>query len=73
MNEICSKLADIMDIDEVKETDELISFPEWDSLSILSTIAMLDATYHINLTAAELRQLRTVGELIQLVHARTSR
>lgn len=73
MNDICAKLADIMDVDEVKETDMLTAFPEWDSLSILSTIAMLDAQYGINLTAGDLRQLKTVSDLLQLVRDRSGR
>jgi acyl carrier protein len=71
MNDLCAKLADIMDIDEIKETDTLTSFPEWDSLSILSTIAMLDSQYGVNLTASDLRQLKTVADLTQLLRARS--
>ena len=42
MNEFLKKLAEILELESVEETDDLKSFPQWDSLSVLSVIAMLD-------------------------------
>ena len=63
MNKLCAKLAEILDVEEVKETDVLADFDEWDSLTVLSVIAMLDAEYGVNITAMELRNIKTVAEL----------
>lgn len=69
MNDFCTKLAEILDVDTVAESDVLADFPEWDSLSVLSIIAMLDAKYGINVTALHLKSTRTVGDLWSLVQA----
>jgi acyl carrier protein len=72
MNEFLKKLAEILELESVKETDDLKSFPQWDSLSVLSVIAMLDANYGVNLRAADLQATSSVGELWKLVQAKTS-
>jgi len=67
MNDFCVKLADILDVAEVKESDLLTGFSTWDSLSVLSIIAMLDSKYGLNVTAADLRNVGTVGDLWNLI------
>ncbi len=69
MNEFCTKIAEILDVDAVAEDDQLSDFPEWDSLSVLSVIAMLDARYGVNVTALELKGVRTVGDLWKLTES----
>ena len=71
MNEFLKKIAAILEVAEVKETDELKAFPQWDSLSVLSVIAMLDASYRLNLHATDLESIRTAGDLWNLVQSRT--
>jgi acyl carrier protein len=70
MNEFLKKIAGILEVDEVKETDELRAFPQWDSLSVLSVIAMLDADYGINLHAADFGPVKSVADLWNLVQTR---
>lgn len=70
MNEFLAKIAGILETPEVKPTDELKAFPQWDSLSVLSVIAMLDAQYKVNLHASDLRQVATAGDLWNLVQSR---
>jgi acyl carrier protein len=70
MNEFLMKIASILELDEVKETDELKAFPQWDSLSVLSVIAMVDANYSVNLHAADFRPIKSVGDLWKLVQTR---
>lgn len=67
MEEICSKLADILQVDEVKPTDVLASFEEWDSLSVLSVLAMIDADYGVNLSAKEMLGVSTLQRLVELI------
>jgi acyl carrier protein len=69
MEEFCVKIADVMDVDTVLESDLLANFPEWDSLSVLSVIAMIDAQYCVNLSAMQLKDARTVDDLWNLVQA----
>lgn len=67
MNEFYAKLADILQVDEMKGSDVLEDFEEWDSLSVLSAVAMIDAQYGVNLTASELKGIATAQALYELV------
>jgi len=71
MSEFLKSIATILEVDEVKEADELKAFPQWDSLSVLSVIAMLDANYRINLRAADFEHIQSAGDLWKLVQAKT--
>lgn len=55
----------LSEIFEENVTDETIlkDLESYDSLSILSIIAMCDKDYSITVTAAEIRKLNTVGDL----------
>ena len=70
MNEFLKKIALILEVAEVKETDELKAFSQWDSLSVLSVIAILDANYGVNLRAADFEQITTAGDLWNLVQSK---
>ncbi|HZR21633.1 MAG TPA: acyl carrier protein [Verrucomicrobiae bacterium] len=63
MDDFYSKLADILEVETVKPDDVLREFENWDSLTALSILATLDANYGINLSTAELRDIKTVAEL----------
>ena len=73
MDEFYTRLTDILEVDEVAPGDVLRDFAEWDSLTVLSVIAMMDANYGVNISAAELRTITTVGELADLAAARECR
>ena len=70
MEEFLEKIAEILEEDKLDESDELKSYPQWDSLSVLSVIAMLDANYGVNLRAVEFENIKTAGELWNLVQSR---
>ena len=70
MNEFLKNLAGILEVESVKETDDLKAFPQWDSLAVLSVIAMLDANYSVNLRAADFAPIKSAGELWNMVQAR---
>jgi len=70
MNEFLKQVATILEVDKVTETDELKAFPQWDSLSVLSVIAMLNANYGVNLRAADFGPVQNVGDLWNLVQSR---
>jgi len=67
MDELYTRLADILEVDELQDTDILDEFPQWDSLSVLSVIAMADEHYGVNLSAAALRDVTTVQQLAALI------
>lgn len=41
--------------------------PQWDSLAVLTTLAMADAEYEVSLSANELNECNTVEELFAKV------
>ena len=46
---------------------EFRTLDEWDSLSYLSIIAMLDEEYAIQIENAEFKQLKTIGDIIAYI------
>jgi acyl carrier protein len=70
MNEFLEKIALILEVDGVNEADDLKTFPQWDSLTVLSVIAMLDADYGVNLRAADLQEAASARVLWKLVQSK---
>jgi acyl carrier protein len=70
MNEFLKKIADILEVGDVKEADSLKAFPQWDSLAVLSVIAMLDANYGVNLRAADFGPVNSAADLWNLVQSK---
>ncbi len=70
MKEFLEKIAKILEVDSVTDADDLKAFPQWDSLTVLSVIAMLDADYGVNLRAADLQEAASAGALWKLVQGK---
>lgn len=69
MEELLEKLADIFDVDEVKESDILEDFEEYDSLSVLTIISYAGQAYNKTVSAQEVRSCKTVKDLYELIKA----
>ena len=70
MEEFLAEMAEILEEDSIQESDELNSFKSWDSLAALSVIAFADEKFRVNLTAPELKNVETVGDLYALIIAK---
>lgn len=46
------------------------SLEQWDSLAVLTVIAMVDAEYDLRLKAKELKQVATLADLYELLAAK---
>ena len=68
--EFYQKLAEILDIEEVKPENVLKDFDGWDSLAILSLLAMADAKYGVSVKAEEIRSVVTAEDLARLVETK---
>ena len=64
------EIAEILEVDTVKADDQLTSFDCWDSLTILSIIALASENYKITLNAAEVVAAATIGGLKELIQAK---
>jgi len=67
------QLAKILDIEEVKGDDVLKDFEAWDSLAVLSVLAMADSTYGASIKADEIRSVVTAAELANLVETKSKK
>jgi acyl carrier protein len=70
MNDFLNKLTTILEVDVVNQDDLFEGFDAWDSLTVLSVIAMIDADYNINLIATDLAGIQTPGQLFALIEAK---
>lgn len=62
-------LEEIMELDEgtLKEDMLLSDIDEWDSISLLSFMAMMDEKFSKNITGSEVKAQKTVGDLMSLM------
>jgi acyl carrier protein len=62
-------LKETIEIESTELTEEtnLLSLPEYDSLAVMSLIALIDEHFNQNLTAAKLATISTVKSLIELI------
>lgn len=67
MQAFLEQIAEILEVETINPTDELESFDEWDSLSILSIIALCSEEYGVELTNAQIKDANTVQGLYDLV------
>ena len=72
MDDLYSRLAQILEVDRVDATDVLSEFEYWDSLTVLSVLALLDSSYGLNLTAADIRKMKTAGDLAATLEMRVT-
>ena len=69
MNEFIEKFAEAVDMDAASLTPEteFRTLDEWDSLSYLSVIAMMDEEYECQIETAEFKQLKTLAALAEFI------
>ncbi len=72
VEKFCEKLTDIFETDEVKLENVLKDFEEWDSLSVLSIIAMVDFDYGVTIFAKDIMKLKTVKNLLLYIQKKSS-
>jgi acyl carrier protein len=70
MPEIYAQLAEILELPQLDAGIILADCEYWDSLTVLSIIAMLDASYGVHLSAGEVRAMKTAGDLVAAVEQR---
>lgn len=68
--EFYQQLAAILDIEDVKPENVLKEFEQWDSLAILSVLALADSKYGVTIRADEIRQVVTAADLAALIEAK---
>ena len=73
MEILTEQILEIFEVDAVGPNDVLRDFELWDSLSVISLLAVLDETYGINIEATELAEILTVADLFSFVEQRRAK
>ena len=69
MSEFYEGLAEILEIEESEVNSDLELGDSWDSLAIVSTIALIDDVYDVQVHPDKLANCTTVGDIEKLVAA----
>jgi acyl carrier protein len=78
MDDVYARLNDIFDDvfddDRIVVTPELTAsdFPEWDSLNHIRLMITVQKVFKIKFSAAEITNLKNVGELAELIRGKTA-
>ena len=68
MEQFIEKIIDVMDIEEEITADTVLEdLEEWDSLSLVSFMAMANAAYGKKVASADVKMAKTVADLYELV------
>lgn len=72
MENFKTEISELLEVDNIELDDKLSSFECWDSLTILSIIALAGENYNVTLSAAEISKSNTVGGLEELIKSKMS-
>ena len=70
MENFIEEIAEILEEETVGLSDELKSFEAWDSLTVLSIIAICDSGYGVALSAEEIESSGTILGLKELIESK---
>jgi acyl carrier protein len=70
MTKFYEELAEILDVDKVDQDDHLRDFEDWDSLTVMSVLAMADSIYGVTIWPEELKSATTAGDLASLIEGK---
>lgn len=69
INEKLRLIEECMDLDEgtIKLEDNLEDYDEWDSVTALSIIAMIDEQFHKTVSGDDLKKAKTVADVLAMM------
>jgi len=67
MANLTEKIKELLEIEELNLNAKFKDLEEWDSLSVLSTLALLDSDYKINMSQQEIEAFSSIAEFIEYV------
>lgn len=69
MDDFYPELAEILDVDSCDPTYVLETSGNWDSLTLLSVVALAGQKYGVTLRVADIRKVKTAGELFGVLQS----
>ena len=70
MEELVTKLAEILEVDDLDITKRFADYEEWDSLAGLSVLALLDSDYNTTMSGKEIASFDNIGAFCKEVLSR---
>lgn len=70
MEDLIQKLAEILEVDNLDITKKFTDYDEWDSLSSLSVMALLDSDYNMSMRAKEITAFESIEDFCKEVISR---
>jgi acyl carrier protein len=69
VDKFLSKMIEILDTEQLVQMDtELSAIEEWDSLSIISFLSMVDIEYGKKLVLSDIKLAKTIQDLFRLIN-----
>lgn len=64
--EFLSKMQDVLQTEEELKLDTVLDdLTEWDSLSVMATMAFLDKDFGVKTTMKDYKDMKTIGDIAQ--------
>ena len=60
MEKLVNKLSEILEVEDLDITKKFNDYDEWDSLTSLSVLAMLNSDYNISMTFKEIASFESI-------------
>ena len=70
MENFVEQMIEIFEVDSISPSDVLRDLELWDSLSVISLLAVMDEMFGINVEATELADVVTVSDLFSFIEQR---
>ena len=70
MEDLIKKIAEILEVEDLDITKQFKDYDEWDSLTSLSVVAMLDSDYNISMTFKEVASFESIEDFCKEVLSR---
>lgn len=65
MANLVENLKELLEIDNLDLNVKFTDLEEWDSLSVLSVLALLDSDYNTNMTQKEVEAFPSIAEFVK--------
>jgi acyl carrier protein len=67
MANLTEKIKELLEIEELNLSAKFKDLEEWDSLSVLSILALLDSDYKINISQQEVEAFPSIAEFVEYI------
>ena len=67
MASLVEKIKELLEVEDLNLTAKFKDLEEWDSLSVLSILALLDSDYKINMSQQQIEAFSSIAEFIEHV------